>query len=570
VECLILRRLSVFIGSFTLEAAQCIAALNEISREQTLDTIVDLIAKSLILVVQIGKMPRYRLLDTTRAYAGTKLAESGEINVIAARHASYYCDYLNKSSSSFDETSNSEWLGLYAEHIGNVRSALEWSFSSSGESKLATTLAMASAPLFLRMSLLTECHRWTERAINLLDESTSGTSQELELTASLGQSLMFTRGGKVALDALERGLVLAEKLDSPYQKVRLMDSVRVFHVRSGNFREASLIARRSEQIVTGINDPITAATSDWMLTNSCHLIGEQAVARTHCRRAMANLAPPSRLNLAHFGYDLRIAALCNYARILCLQGEVAAALAEASQAIYEAQEIGHPFTLCIALIWIVPVYLWSGDWSRARENIDILTSQSKKYALGPYNAAALGFKGELLIKCDQPDAGIQLSRESLDYLRLKPYQNLGAVVATNLSEGLLKTARFDEALAVIDHAIEDEEAMGGTFYTPETLRMKGHILSTIPDADLYEAEKWLNRALDVSRRQSTLGWELRIVTNLAQLKLKRGNIAAARDLLASICGRFKIGTENIDFVRAKLILDDLNRLKLIKGNKKRR
>jgi predicted ATPase/DNA-binding winged helix-turn-helix (wHTH) protein len=569
IECLILGRLSIFKGNFTLEAIQFVASSDGITHEQILDTVVDLVAKSLISVVSMEKVLRYRLLDTTRTYAATKLLESGEANLIAARHAAYYAVYLNKSKELLDEDLHGEWLGVDAEHIGNARSALEWSFSASGEPKLAIALAVASAPLFLRMSLLIECYRWTERAIKILDVSTSGTDQELELAVSLGQSLMFTRGGRLALDALKRGLAVAEKLDSSYQKIRLLDSMRVFHVRTGSFQEALLIAQRSKEIVKDIADPVAAATSDWMLTNSYHLVGSQALAREHCRLAISGITTSSRLNIVHFGYDLRIASLCNYSRILCLQGEVAEALQVASQAIYDAQSISHSFTLCTALIWAIPVFLWSREWTRAHQNIEILSSHSKKYALGPYNAVALGFRGELLMKCDQPDEGLSLSRQALDYLWVKPYQNFSSIFATNLSEGLSNTGRFDEALTVIDHAIAEEEARGGTFYTPEILRMKGHILSTMPDAHLDEAEKWLDRSLDVSRRQSALSWELCTTISLAQLELKRDRITAARGLLELICDRFKDG-EQFDLVKAKAILDDLKRGIPSKGGKRKR
>jgi tetratricopeptide (TPR) repeat protein len=146
---------------------------------------------------------------------------------------------------------------------------------------------------------------------------------------------------------------------------------------------------------------------------------------------------------------------------------------------------------------------------------------------------------------------------------------LGAVVATNLSEGLLNTARFEEALTTIDHALDDEEARGRTFYTPETLRMKGHILSTMPDGDLNEAEKWLGLALELSRQQAAFGWELRTGISLAQLQSKRGRSVAARELLESICSRAKTSSERSDLAKARRILADLTRSSPSRSIKKR-
>jgi len=82
-----------------------------------------------------------------------------------------------------------------------------------GDIRIGTALAAASARMFLEMSLLTECHRWTERAIAALDDDTRGTSREMELHSALGLSLMFTKGNsEQARIALTKGLALAEKL----------------------------------------------------------------------------------------------------------------------------------------------------------------------------------------------------------------------------------------------------------------------------------------------------------------------------------------------------------------------
>ncbi len=84
-ERVILRRLSVFVGAFSLEAAQFVAAGNILEREQVAEAIAGLVMKSLIVVETNDAGALYRLLDTTRAYALTKMVDSGERNTIAQR-----------------------------------------------------------------------------------------------------------------------------------------------------------------------------------------------------------------------------------------------------------------------------------------------------------------------------------------------------------------------------------------------------------------------------------------------------------------------------------------------------
>jgi predicted ATPase len=74
----ILRRLSVFVGAFSLEAAQFVAAGNILEREQVAEAIAGLVTKSLIVVETNHAGALYRLLDTTRAYVLTKMVDSGE------------------------------------------------------------------------------------------------------------------------------------------------------------------------------------------------------------------------------------------------------------------------------------------------------------------------------------------------------------------------------------------------------------------------------------------------------------------------------------------------------------
>lgn len=79
--------LSVFAGSFTIDAAAAVTADRNYTKSETVDRVVALVAKSLVAVDADGSGTRLRLLATTRAYTLEKLAESGELDVIARRQA---------------------------------------------------------------------------------------------------------------------------------------------------------------------------------------------------------------------------------------------------------------------------------------------------------------------------------------------------------------------------------------------------------------------------------------------------------------------------------------------------
>lgn len=128
----VLRRLSVFVGTFTLGAAQAIAAEADTGAEQVAEMLASLVAKSLVSTQRQGASVQYQLLDTTRAYATVKLVESGEADMVVRRHALHfvrYCAHVN-GAGALIRGSPSPVIG---EHPGNVGAALEQCFSQSGD-----------------------------------------------------------------------------------------------------------------------------------------------------------------------------------------------------------------------------------------------------------------------------------------------------------------------------------------------------------------------------------------------------------------------------------------------------
>ncbi len=97
-ERIVLCRLSVFAGTFTLEAARAVATGADLDENGAVSVLGSLVAKSLVSA-SLGDITRYRLLDTTRAYASGKLLEGGESHAIRRRHAAYYFELLDRTNA---------------------------------------------------------------------------------------------------------------------------------------------------------------------------------------------------------------------------------------------------------------------------------------------------------------------------------------------------------------------------------------------------------------------------------------------------------------------------------------
>ena len=194
VERVVLRRLAVFVGHFTLEAARAVVTSATIDQVLVLGAIGSLVAKSMVATNRVGTTMRYRLLDTTRAYALEISDDDAEFADLAARHATYYRRWLEQTGTEWSTLSNGTERAPHLDGLNNVRAALEWCFGANGDPEIGIGLAAAAAPVFLAMSLLAECHRWSERAMLALDDAARGACEEMHLQAGLGMSLMFTRG----------------------------------------------------------------------------------------------------------------------------------------------------------------------------------------------------------------------------------------------------------------------------------------------------------------------------------------------------------------------------------------
>src|SRR3984893_6316920 len=183
MERIVFRRISLFVGHFTLEAAQGVAGDLGSGTSDIVDAIAGLFEKSLLETRLDQGQPQYRFLHTTRAYALGKLEERAEVDLISARHAEYVAEQLESERTTFLALPKAERFTIYTGQLGNVRAALEWSFGPHGDGDVATRLAAASMPLFMELSLLIECQGWAERAIARLGDQHKNSRREMEIYA---------------------------------------------------------------------------------------------------------------------------------------------------------------------------------------------------------------------------------------------------------------------------------------------------------------------------------------------------------------------------------------------------
>jgi predicted ATPase/DNA-binding winged helix-turn-helix (wHTH) protein len=547
----VLRRLSVFVGTFTLDAAQAVAADGSLGTADVVETIAQLVAKSFVATKAAGNVVRYRLLDTTRAYVHAKLSDSGEGAEIERRHALYWLSAMERANPKPKGNGLSSSRREFTEDLGNIRAALEWCFSDGGDMELGIKLATTTTWLFLAASLLDECRAWSELALSAIDGSPRASCCEMDLQAAFGQSLMFTQGNSErAYAAISRGIELAEKRDDRFSQFRLLSQLHMYKRRTGRIAETLALARRARVVAAEIGDPVAETAARVLQGVSHHLAGDQPQARACLeawRPAQSQSAAPD-----HFGFsrDPRIAL----ARTLWLMGSPGEAVRIANEAAQEAGVLDDPVTLCIAIIWGASVFRWNGDWDTVGEYADRLQFQAVRSSLEPYLAVADGLRSEVLIHKGELDRGIWLLRNSQEALRADRYELYIPEFSCTLAGGLAASGQAEAALATIRETIVMVEAGGGLFNLPELLRLEGEFLAEM--ADHESAETRLRNAIDLADRQSALAWRLRAETGLARLRVEQGRGQEVRQRLAETIGQFSDGFATPDLVRAERVLEE--------------
>jgi predicted ATPase/DNA-binding winged helix-turn-helix (wHTH) protein len=559
LERVVLRRLAVFVGHFTIEAALAVVTSPNVDQARIFGVIDGLVSKSMVATHAVGAMMRYRLLDTTRAYSLEAHEDDAELADLAVRHADYYRRWLEQVGTEWLTLSSGAQRTLHLAGLANVRVALEWCFGPNGNAELGIELAAAAVPVFLAMSLLPECHRWSGRAILSLDEATRGSVEEMRLQSGLGMSLIFTRAhSEAARTALERSLSIAEDHGDVHNQMRLLGPLYLYHLRTADFKTALRYAERSATIA-GINgDRSDIGLAHCLSGVSLHYMGDLHGARAELEAAFQQAPGSERIPTIYLGFDCYNWAGIPLARNLWLQGYPAQAVERTNWIVKDAERVDHPVTLTIALHWAASVFLWVGDLANAEKHIDRFISRAETHSLGPYLAVGRGLKAELAIRRGDAQNGVDVLQGCLAQLHAARYELLTTSFNISLAQGLAELGRLTEGLVLIDKTIQLIDATGEASFLPELLRLKARLLLSTPQSSAGEAEMCFMQSLDLSRQQGARAWELRTATDFAALLAAQGKAECARALLRPVFEQFAEGFDTADLRAAERLLATLN------------
>jgi predicted ATPase/class 3 adenylate cyclase len=207
--------LGVFRGSFDLEAAEAVAAVGDVEASRMLDLLTGLVDKSLLTVIREGERVRYRMLETIRHYARTRLAESPDAEAVREAHTQWALDFATRAGQQMIGPEQREWFRRIQSTLDDLRAALERALD---QGEVATGLRlMVALDNWWVLTSVPEASYWLERLLAADEETGSEVVAEALAPAFgfYGQLQAFGSHPEAAVSTLERSLELFEEVDDP-------------------------------------------------------------------------------------------------------------------------------------------------------------------------------------------------------------------------------------------------------------------------------------------------------------------------------------------------------------------
>ena len=204
-EQLLFARLGIFAGGFHLE--DVVALCGGVDEGDVFDLLASLTDKSLVVADTSGERERYRLLESTAAYALEKLSTNGERERLAQHHAEYFREQAEAADARYGAASTIAWRTHIEPEIDNYRAAMEWALSRNNDASLGGAIAAALQWLWANTGLAYEGRRWIELALPRLNEN-----EHPRIIARLLLTLGWLLWGKRSYEAAERARQLFDSV----------------------------------------------------------------------------------------------------------------------------------------------------------------------------------------------------------------------------------------------------------------------------------------------------------------------------------------------------------------------
>jgi predicted ATPase/class 3 adenylate cyclase/DNA-binding CsgD family transcriptional regulator len=350
------RRLAVFTGGWTLEAAEAVGAGDGLAADKVLDLLAELVDKSLVIADDTGGTVRYHLLETMREYGWEKLRAVGEEPAIRGRHRDWFLALAEDANRRLRGSEQVELLAHLEREHDNFRSALTWCLANDGDSEAALRLSGALAWFWRIHGHVGEGRRWLDQVLT----NPSPTAKATWIRAVNGAGFLA-----FAQDDLDRAIGLfAESLRAAREQDNRSEVAWALHGMGRatwgkrDYVEATTILEESLATFRDLGDNTGAAYSLFWLAN---------VVRERDEHAAASALYAEALDTAREAGDIWLTAwiLISSAHLAFSRRDVERAALLYGEGLLQSHKIGAPWGLSECLWGMAKVVVARGHFERA-------------------------------------------------------------------------------------------------------------------------------------------------------------------------------------------------------------
>jgi predicted ATPase/transcriptional regulator with XRE-family HTH domain len=253
-ERLLLRRLSTFVGGWTLEAAEAVCARAGIEKGEVLDLLMGLVDKSLVRVDQDSEATRFSFLESIQAYARERLRTSGEGETVRQRHASYYLQLAEQAAPGLRGENQGRWLDRLQAELDNLRAAVDC-WRDGNETERVLQFAGAIWRFWDMRGYVSEGRRWLDEA---LDGTTADSTVRVTALIAAGALAQIQSDYAAAAHWYTEALALSRDRGDRHGIARCLNNLGLLasyqddYVRATDLLQESLVLNRELSRTWGI------------------------------------------------------------------------------------------------------------------------------------------------------------------------------------------------------------------------------------------------------------------------------------------------------------------------------
>ena len=257
----LLGRLSVFVGGFSLPAAEAVGAEGD-DAERLIDNLGTLVEQSLVTVSPDGEGTRYGMLEPVRQYAREKLEEGGEADDARRRHADHYLSLAERAGVELWGPGQGNWLERLEQENGNLRAALAWTLDSGAET--AGRFCYALWLFWWARGHHREGRRWAEAALGC-DVPLAWRARVLSVSAAM---FYAANDHDPAEERWRGGLSVSLEADDKLGEGLCRSGLGLARLVRGDHETAAQHFAGALPILEGCGDPLSSLARVWLGTTS--------------------------------------------------------------------------------------------------------------------------------------------------------------------------------------------------------------------------------------------------------------------------------------------------------------